>query len=54
VVPDGVVFGVLLEEGGDLLESGVREVAGFDLGWEVSARGGGGAGGKGGGMRCGI
>jgi hypothetical protein len=31
VVPDGVVLGVLLEEGGDLLESGVCEVAGFDL-----------------------
>jgi len=31
VVPDGVVLWVLLEERGDLLESGVCEVAGFDL-----------------------
>jgi hypothetical protein len=31
VVPDGVVLRILLEEGGDLLEGGVCEVAGFDL-----------------------
>ena len=31
VVPDGVVLWILLEEGGDLLESGVCEVAGLDL-----------------------
>lgn len=36
VVPDGVVLWVLLEEGGDLLESGVCEVAGFDL-WRGSS-----------------
>ena len=36
VVPYGVVLGITLEEGGDLLESGVCEVAGFDLGRAVS------------------
>jgi len=36
VVPDGVVLWILLQEGGDLLESGVCEVAGFDL-WRGQA-----------------
>lgn len=31
VVPYRVVFGILLEEGGDLLEGGVCEVADLDL-----------------------
>lgn len=39
MVPDGVVLWVLLQEGGDLLESSVCEVAGFDLvGESVSER----------------
>ena len=36
VVPYCVVLGVPLEEGGNLLEGGVCEVAGFDLGRAVS------------------
>lgn len=36
VVPYCVVLGVPLEEGGDLLEGGVCEVAGFDLEHGVS------------------
>jgi len=36
VVPYCVVLGVPLEEGGDLLEGGVCEVAGFDLGRVLS------------------
>jgi len=42
MVPDGVVLGILLKEGGDLLEGGVCEVPSFDL-----DRGAVSAGGKG-------
>lgn len=36
VVPYSVVLGITLEEGGDLLESGICEIAGFDLERDVS------------------
>ena len=36
VVPYSVVLGITLEEGGDLLESGICKIAGFDLERDVS------------------